>query len=171
MGQHAAKYYICFCNSRQEQKATEAIRLLGFQAWYPREKLKKWRHLRRIYYELPLFPRYIFAKFSTADGKYNEIRYCDGVLDILSNDNLPSPVPHGLVESLQRMHFMGLFDRTKAPLPFPPGSDVMLDDDGPFASFVGKVLRARTGDRVEILIECLGKETPVVVPLMRLAKV
>jgi hypothetical protein len=45
------------------------------------------------------------------------------------------------------MQQLGLFDHTRAPNPFPPGSRVELDDDGPFASLCAEVKKVRSNDR------------------------
>ncbi len=78
-------------------------------------------------------------------------------------------VPDGFVESLKHAEQLGLFDRTKLPAPFPIGSSVMLDSSGPFAELIGKVKRARTRDRVDVLIKYLNRELLVNVPIMRLS--
>jgi transcription antitermination factor NusG len=47
----------------------------------------------------------------------------------------------------------------------------MLDDDGPFAEFIGKVMRVRTSDRADVLIRYLHQEMTVNVSLARLSHI
>jgi hypothetical protein len=69
------------------------------------------------------------------------------------------------------MQKLELFDFTKSPNPFPPGSFAMTDDDGPFAELMGKVMRVRTGDRVDLLIRYLNKEMTINISMARLSHV
>jgi len=165
------RWHVAFTDGGTEQKTCGEIRALGFGVYVPTERHKRFRRGFRFIVELPLFPCYLFARFDSADAKWNGIRDCDGVRDVLCNLQKPVAVPVGFVEKLQRMQALGLFDKTKAPNPFPPGTDVMLDDDGPFAEFVGKVMRARTADRVDLLISYLGRELTVNVSLARLSSI
>ncbi len=121
------------------------------------------RDLRR-----PLFPRYAFVQFDPL-APWSEICHADGVVDLLRNDNVPMRLPDGFVENLQHLQQLGLFDHTKLPAPFPIGSKVMLDASGPFAELIGKVQRARTRDRVDVLIKYINREVLVNVPIMRLS--
>ncbi len=119
-------------------------------------------------FERPLFPRYAFVQFDPLEP-WGGIRHADGVLDILCNVDRPMRLPDGFVENLQHMQQLGLFDHTKLPAPFPPGSRVMPDASGPLAELIGKVKRTRTRDRVDVLIKYLNREVLVNVPVMRLS--
>ncbi len=166
-------WFVVFTDSRCEQEAADDIQKdTGFPAFCPTEKHKRFRHGRKVIYEAALFPRYLFAKFDRDDDHHwPEILAIDGVCDILRNNGQPSPVPHSIVEKLQRMQQLGLFDHTKAPNPFPPGSRVELDDDGPFASLMAEVKRVRSNDRCDVLLRWLGREMMVNVPMARLSHV
>ena len=145
---------------------------IGFQAYCADGTAQAVHSLAaRSYVETALFPRYLFARFDADEPHWNAIREVDGVGGILCNQNKPSPVPAGLTEKLMRMQRLGLFDHTKAPNPFPPGSQVMLDDDGPFAELIAKVLRVRSSDRCDVLLNYLGREMMVNVPMARLAHI
>ncbi len=165
------RWHVAFTNSRAEQETCADIRDIGFDAFTPMERHKRFRHGRKVYYEQALFPRYLFACFDAEDPHWAAILEVDGVCDVLSNQGQPSPVPSQVVPKLKRMQQMGLFDHTKAPNPFPPGSQVMLDDDGPFAELVAKVLRVRTADRVDVLLSYLGREMLVNISMARLSHV
>ena len=165
------RWHIAFTESRLEQETCGEVAALGFPSFCPTERHKRFRNGRRHLIDLPLFPCYIFARFDAADPRWAEIQSIDGVHGVLSNNGIPSPVPVGLTEKLQRMQTLGLFDHTKAPNPFPPGTQVALDSDGPFADFIGKVLRVRTADRVDMLIKYLHRELTINVSLARLSAI
>ncbi len=165
------RWHIAFTDSRAEQDTCAEIRDIGFDAFTPMERHKRFRNGHRVYYEQALFPRYLFAQFDSDDAHWNAIRDVDGVCDILCNDGKPSPVPPGLTEKLQHMQQLGLFDHTKAPNPFPPGSMVMTDDDGPFGELIGKVMRVRTSDRVDLIVKWLNRELVINMPMARLSHI
>ncbi len=164
-------WHVCFTDSRCEQETAHDIQAdAGFEAYCPTEKHKRFHRGHKTIVESALFPRYIFACFDAEDN-WPALLEVDGVCDVLRNNGQPSPVPDAIVPKLQRMQQLGLFDHTKAPNPFPPGTAVVLDDDGPFAELIGKVMRVRTGDRVDLLINYLNREMTVNVSLARLSHV
>lgn len=164
----ALRWHVIWTQSRAELDAVAEIERLGFSAYCPMEKCRRWRRNRKEIFERPLFPRYAFVQFDPLEP-WSEIRHADSVVDLLRNDNQPMRVPDGFVESLKHAEQLGLFDRTKLPAPFPIGSSVMLDSSGPFADLVGKVRRARSRERVDVLIKYLNREVIVNVPIMRLS--
>ncbi len=161
-------WFVIWTAPRAEADAIQDIERLGFKTYCPLEKCRRFRRNRREIFTRPLFPRYAFVQFDP-HGPWSEIRHADGVVDLLRNDNQPMRLPEGFVESLQHMQQLGLFDHTKLPAPFPIGSQVMLDASGPFAELVGKVRRARSRERVDVLIHYLNREVVVNVPIMRLS--
>jgi transcriptional antiterminator RfaH len=165
------RWYVAFTDGQRERETCGEIQELGFPAYVPLEKLKRFRRGKKKIIEAPLFPCYLFAKFDAFNARWNLIRSIAGIRDILCNQGQPQAVPIGLIEKLQRMQVLGLFDHTKAPMPFPPGTSVILDDDGPFADLIGKVMRVRTGDRVDLLINYLNREMSVNVSLARLSHI
>ncbi len=166
------KWHVCFTSARAERETCEDIHDIGFEAFCPTERHKRFRHGQKIIYEAALFPRYLFARFSAdEDDNWPKILEIDGVCDILRNNGSPSPVPEPIVPKLKRMQQLGLFDHTKAPNPFPPGSRVELDEDGPFASLLAEVKRVRSNDRCDVLLRWLGKELMVNVPMARLSHI
>ncbi len=165
------RWHVAFTDSHCEQECADEIQAdTGFPAFCPTERHKRFRHGRKTIIESALFPRYLFARFDAEDN-WPALLEVDGVCDVLRNNGTPSPVPDAIVPKLQRMQQLGLFDHTKAPNPFPPGSKVMLDDDGPFSELCARVLKARSNDRCLILLHYLGKEMTINVPMARLAHI
>lgn len=164
-------WHVAFTDSRAEQDTCAEIRDIGFDAFTPMERHKRFTRGRKTIVETALFPRYLFARFDSDDPHWATILDIDGVCDVLSNQGQPSPLPEQIVPKLKRMEQMGLLDHTRAPNPFPPGTSVVLDDDGPFAELIGRVMRVRTGDRVDLLINYLNREMTVNVSLARLSHI
>ena len=132
-------WHVLFTDSRCEQETAHEIQAdLGFPAFCPTEKHKRFRHGRKTIIESALFARYIFVAFDAEDN-WPALLEVEGVCDVLRNDGKPSPVPDAIVPKLMRMQQNGLFDHTRAPNPFPPKSSVEIDDDGPFAGLIAEV--------------------------------
>lgn len=166
------RWHVAVTTARAERETVEDINALDadFQAYCPTERHKRFIRGRKTIVEGALFPRYIFVAFD-AEGNWPAILEVDGVCDVLRNNGTPSPVPDAVVPKLQRMELLGLFDRTKAPNPFPPGSRVMVTDDGIFHDLIAKVLRVRSADRCDVLLAYLGREMTVNISMARLAHI
>ncbi len=163
------RWHVCFTDSRCEQEACNDIIELGFPAYSPTERHKRFRHGRKTIVESALFPRYLFAR--TTEDNWPVLLEVDGICDVLRNNGTASAVPDAIIDKLKRCQAHGLFDHTRAPNPFPPGSRVELDDDGPFASLIAQVLRVRSADRCDVLLRYLGREMMVNISMARLAHV
>lgn len=165
------RWHVVFTENRYEAKSCGEIIKLGFRVFLPLEKRRVLRRGKKRIVQTPLFPGYLFASFDVADAKWNAIRSARGVLDVLCNQGKPLAMPLGLTEKIQRMQRLGLFDHTKRPTPFPPGSSVALDGEGPFSEFAAQVLRVRTADRVDLLIRYLHRELTINVNVSRLSHI
>ena len=113
--------------------------------------------------------RGIYSSAFDAEGNWPAILEVDGVCDVLRNNGTPSPVPDAVVPKSNACQELGLFDHTRAPNPFPPGSRVMLDDDGIFSDLCAVVRRVRSNDRCDVLLRWLGREMMVNVPMATVA--
>ncbi len=166
-----AQWHVAYCDARCEQETARDIQAdTGFPAYCPTERHKRFRRGVKTIVESALFPRYLFVCFD-ADGRWPAILEVDGVCDVLRNNGHPSPVPDAIVPKLKRMEHMGLFDYTKAPNPYPPNSWARTDEDGPFADVLVKICRVRSGDRVEAMLNYLGREIMVNLPMARLSHI
>ncbi len=164
-------WHVAFTDSRAEQDTCAEIRDIGFDAFTPMERHKRFRHGRKTIVETALFPRYLFARFDSDDPHWAAILDIDGVCDVLSNQGQPSPLPEQIVPKLKRMEQNGLFDFTQAPNPFPPGTLARTDDDGPFADLLVRIKRVRTSDRLDVLLTYLGREMTVNISMARLSHI
>jgi transcription antitermination factor NusG len=113
------RWHIAFTDSRAEQDSCAEIRDIGFDAFTPMERHKRFTRGRKVYYEQALFPRYLFARFDSDDPHWASILDLDGVCDVLSNNGEPSPVERSYPNSHARAWPVR---PTKAPNPFPPGT-------------------------------------------------
>jgi transcriptional antiterminator RfaH len=160
-------WYVFYTRIRAEERAGEAVAELGFSVFVPFER--RFQRLpsgktRRI--KAALFPRYGFVAFDLYQN-WPAILAADGIMDLLRNQGDPIAVPTRAVDSLKLADRCGLLDRTKPPR---IGIDVEVVS-GPFAGFIGRVLRCRTGDRIDVLLKFLYGQVSASVPLMALKEV
>lgn len=169
-------WYVVRTNIQCEAKASDNIRLAGFDVYFPRQRIEK-KHRRNNTYlvkERPLMVSYIFVGMS-ADKKmqhFGFVRACEGVERFLEYQGKPIPV-HG--EDVQAIYLAEVdmrFDDTRAArihrkeeartkkdtikMTFRQGLDVDVLE-GPFASFSGIVDEVTSSGRVEALIQIFGR--------------
>ena len=157
--------WFCFYTvANGERAAGEKLGELGFCALVPLEKFKRrytWR--RDEIRERAVFPHYGFVRFDPEQVGMTELLEVREIIGFLiSKATLrPFPVPEFQIATLQLADRLGLWDRTK-----PPGAGVKVEAmQGPFAGHIGKVLRARAKERIEVLFRVFGGDTAVSMPL------
>lgn len=162
------RWFVFYTYIHREKLAEREIFNLGFPVHVPFEKRisKRLRRKQRIY-ETPLFPRYGFVYFDIDRDDWGSIVNCDGVCDLLRMNRIPQSVPQSMVDGLRLAENIGVFDHTRGPK---AGMDVELTD-GPFAGFIAKVLRARSAEKVDVLLNFLGGERIVTSEIVNMREI
>jgi len=116
---------------------------------------------------LPLFPGYIFVAFDVTMGHWRAINSTYGLTRLVSFGKDPAPVPLDIVSQLMlRCDASG---KLLPPRLLNPGDQVRLST-GPFADFVATVESIAPDRRVFVLMEIMGGETRVAVPVDQLRR-
>ena len=157
------RWYVVHTQPHAEAKAVWHLRNQGFEPYLPR-LAKKRRHARRVdWVAAPLFPSYLFVRLDLERARWRAIRSTVGVLDLVLNGERPAAVPVGVVEEIRAREDERGYVVLPAPV-FDPGQKVHLLDgalDGQTGIFEGMSDEAR----VVVLLELLGREVRVRVPL------
>jgi len=155
------RWYVVYCQTRQETRADFNLRRQGFDSWLPRLRQTR-RHARRIDNVLvPLFPSYLFVRMDLNQQPWRSINGTFGVRRLLCENERPAPVTQGFIEALQEtMDNAGLVAVPKDT--FKSGDNVRLIA-GPFADMVGTLARLTDKDRVAVLLNVLGREVRALV--------
>jgi transcriptional antiterminator RfaH len=162
-------WYVVYTNIKCEQRARMGLCAKGFAVYLPTFQ-REIRHARRVkLVERPLFPRYLFVGFDINRDPWTEVRRTDGVERLLSHEEIPVRVPHGVVEELRAAaQLVARVEKAAAPTPPIPGDCVKIGD-GAFRDFVVQVVSAPDErDRVEILMNVLGGERKIKMALSAL---
>src|SRR5205085_2651181 len=109
-----------------------------FKTFVPR-RTKTVRHARRLRtVQTPVFSRYLFVALDLKRDRWRSVNGTTGVAYLLTADDIPVPVPEGIVETLlASTNERGTLDFDKAPQ---PGQEVRLIA-GPFADALGIIER------------------------------
>lgn len=165
-----------------ERKVAETLREAGLTVHVPVETyLPKTANVAKAYRPWkprtrPLIPGYVFAELP--DEAALDLARANANVRLWCREGLPITVPALVVGTLVWFEGGGLFDRTRktsgarngrrrgkrgAPgfeSRWKSGQRVKIGD-GPFAGFIGTIMRADRDDRIEVLVSIFGRETPV----------
>jgi transcriptional antiterminator RfaH len=149
---------------RAEDKAAFHLRRQGYTVFLPKH-LKRRKHARRIdWVPAPMFPRYLFVALGPAQGWCWSIRSTFGVSNLVSFGNQPAAVPSEVISEIKaRQDEKGLV-KTHEGCGFKPGDRVRIIN-GPLSDLEGLFECPDDEDRVTILLNLLGREVKVRVPL------
>jgi len=127
--------------------------------------LKRRRHARRTsWVPASLFPRYLFVHLDPAETQWQPIRSTFGVCDIVRIGDRLAPVPVGVVEDIIARHGIDKHRRLDEPAPFEKGEVVRIHS-GALSDTVGLFEQLDSDERVVVLLDMLGREVKVRVPL------
>ena len=146
-------FAIC-TNPKQEERAYHNLQAWGVECFNPKTKERRCNQFTGAVTLItrPLFPRYIFARFS-AQRLVHKVRFTRGVLTVVSFNSKPTPIDDGVIELLKsRVGSDGFLNVGEA---LKPGDEVRIKD-GPWKAFAGVVERnIQAGERVQILLKAI----------------
>lgn len=114
-----------------------------------------------------LFPGYILIKMVLDDNTWLATRTTPGVTSFVGNANRPTPLPEEEVASIQRFTEM---EAPKFKTTFSVGEAVKIVD-GPFSEFLGSISEMdETRGKLKVMVSIFGRETPVELDFLQVAK-
>lgn len=115
-----------------------------------------------------IFPGYILVKMVLDDTSWLAVRTTQGVTAFIGMNNKPTPISDAEVKSI--VDFMQQGGQPTYKQIFAEGDTVKIVD-GPFAEFIGKVESVdKDRGKVKILVSIFGRETPVELDFLQVAK-
>ena len=115
-----------------------------------------------------IFPGYMLVKMIMADDSWLAVRTTPGVTGFVGIGTKPTPLPPTEVESIKK--FM-LQEAPKYKASFTTGEAVKIVE-GPFADFLGTVDSIDDAKgKVHVLVSIFGRETPVELDFLQVAKI
>ena len=114
-----------------------------------------------------IFPGYILIKMIMDDATWLAVRTTPGITSFVGMSNKPTPLPESEVSSIQRFMTM---EAPKFKTTFSEGEAVKIVD-GPFAEFLGSISEIdEAKGKLKVLVSIFGRETPVELDFLQVAK-
>lgn len=146
-----------------------ALRLADVETFLPKIEVVRRHARRRIVFLEPLFPSYLFTRFRIDPRTWQAVRWAPGVRRMLGEDGQPAEVSPDLITTIQQriepLGFVRIGMQIKA-------GDRVRVKGGSFAGLEGIFERPTTRrDRVRVLLEILGRVTPLELDVFELERV
>jgi transcription elongation factor/antiterminator RfaH len=149
------RWYVVRALPNCETKAFANLNRQGFRAFMPARN-KAVRHARQIrVVRAPIFPSYLFSILDLERDRWRSVNTTVGVAGLITADDRPVPVPHGIIEALIRQFDERYSGQSGEGLR--PGQKVRLLA-GPFAEALGILERLDGPERVAVLLRIMGGE-------------
>lgn len=114
-----------------------------------------------------IFPGYLLINMVLDDATWLAVRTTPGITGFIGTTNKPTPLPQEEVETIKR--FMSL-EAPKFKTAFSQGEAVKITD-GPFAEFLGTISEIdEEKGKLKVLVSIFGRETPVELDFLQVAK-
>jgi transcription antitermination factor NusG len=134
-----------------ERAAEQALSHRGLEAYVPLYRARKQWSDRVKNTRAPLFPGYIFCRFSYRERM--EVLNSPGVRSIVGSGRDPAPVDESEISSVRALVSSG---RPILPWPYLHAGERVVIRDGPLASLRGVVVRVKNTWRVVVSVEALS---------------
>lgn len=149
----------------RELTAADQLRQQGLRPFVPLIQ-KTVRHARKIRsVQAPLFPGYSFVYLNLREEPWRAINGTYGVVRLLMANEMPIPVPRGVVEKIQSLVDERGLVRLDGGLAVGQTVEVI---NGPFARLIGELVRLDAKGRVQVLLDLMGGKMPVAMERMNL---
>ncbi len=114
-----------------------------------------------------IFPGYLLVHMILDDATWLAVRTTPGITGFIGTSNKPTPLPEDEVETIKR--FMSM-EAPKFKAAFSVGEAVKITD-GPFSEFLGSISEIdEEKGKLKVLVSIFGRETPVELDFLQVAK-
>ncbi|OGM25848.1 transcription termination/antitermination factor NusG [Candidatus Woesebacteria bacterium RIFCSPLOWO2_01_FULL_39_61] len=172
-----AKWYVVHTTSGHEARVAETLRQRVetmslqsrvFELLVPTQDRVVIRGGRKATVKEKIFPGYMLIKLSLDDPTWLAVRTTPGITGFVGAGKTPTPLSENEVANIQKF-VSAPAKRFKTR--FSTGEAVKITD-GPFADFLGTIdeIDEEKG-KVKVLVSIFGRETPVELDLLQIAKV
>lgn len=159
------RWYAIHTLPRGEEIALKNLKAQGFDSFLPRYH-KPRRHARKMEVVVaPLFPRYLFVALDLEADQWLSVNSTRGVAYIVRQKGCPAALPDGVIDNLKQT--TDLQEQETVPLSslrlFSEGSKLEVVQ-GAFAGYTALYEKMTDGERVQLLLNMLGREVRISVP-------
>jgi transcriptional antiterminator RfaH len=160
-------WYAVQTQPRAEMKALTHLARQGFEVYLPRF-MKRRRHARRVEnVSSPLFPGYLFVAIDMATQRWRCVNSTVGVQKLVCNGDAPAIIDERIIRALKsRQDERGFIELDNSR--FTDGEKVRVID-GVFSDSFGTYKGMTDRERVEILLDLLGRKVRVQIDIASVA--
>lgn len=172
-----ARWFVVHTTSGHEVRVSETLRQRVeamrlndkvFELLVPTQDRVVVRGGRKATIKEKIFPGYMLVKMILDDNSWLAVRTTPGITGFVGIDNQPTPLSDSEVSNIQKF-ISSPAPRYKTKLSV--GEAVKITD-GPFTDFLGTVNEIdEEKGRVKVLVSIFGRETPVELDFLQIAKV
>ena len=168
MTSESKRWFVVRTQPNGEFKALSHILRQGFDGYLPRY-LKRRRHARKTdTVQTPLFPGYLFVGMDPERARWRALNSTVGVSELICQSGLPAPLPDDVIDNIRRHEdergYVVLGEHTGLK----KGDKVRITD-GAMADHVGIFDAPSDQHRVFLLLDLLGRQVRVKIPMTALA--
>jgi transcriptional antiterminator NusG len=156
-GYGGPSWYAIWTRSRHEKIVRDQLEKKGdVDVFLPTiGKWSRWKD-RKKKIDWPLFPGYVFARF-VADERIGILKV-DGVVQIISNNGMLSPIP---VEEIESIRTLVESELAYDPVPLIKEGDMVRVSHGPLKGVVGRLIRKGAHARLVLSVDLIGQAVSV----------
>jgi transcriptional antiterminator NusG len=149
-------WYAIWTRSRHEQVVLEQLTRKHVEAFLPTlPRWSRWKD-RKKKVAWPLFPGYCFARFDPAEAL--PVLKCAGVVNIVSFEGRPAPIPSVEIDSIRRLVESDLqFD----PCPMIQEGMMVEVVHGALEGVIGRLVRKGSHARLVLSVDLIGQAVSV----------
>ncbi len=161
-------WYVVNTHAKAEYKAAWHLENQGFGVYLP-QYTKQRRHARRVdTVRAPLFPRYLFVELDLDEAPWRAVMSTVGVSHLICGGGRPLALPDGIIVGIRaREDENGLVPIAREAR-YRKG-DTLRITDGALVDRIGLFDGQSDQDRVTMLLDLLGRQVRVQVPLEAVA--
>lgn len=151
------RWFAIWTRSRHEQVVREQLERRHIEAFLPTvPKWSRWKD-RKKKIDWPLFPGYCFARFDPSDTL--PILKCTGVVNIISFEGKPAPIPESELDSIRLLVGSELqYD----PCPLVHEGQLVEVVHGPLKGVIGRLVRKDAARaRLVLSVDLIGQAVSV----------
>lgn len=158
-------WYVAYTQNSKEVVACQNLIEQGFDAYLPRFK-KTRRHARKVDEVLtPLFPRYVFVGMTLDNEQWRSVNGTRGVSHLLcAGKDTPACIPVCVIDALKSQEISDGIVPVASLSVFEKGDKVRVLE-GAFKDQVAVFEKLDDADRVRLLLNFLGREMNVSMPV------
>lgn len=159
------QWFVVHTQPLKEMIALHHLTVQGFEAYLPRYK-KIRRHARKKESILaPLFPRYLFVELDTEKDRWRSVNGTRGVAYLLTFDERPASVSDEIIAALKTREDEAGCVPVESLSMFVKGDKVRILE-GAFEGYTAVFEKLDDKTRVQVLLNFLGRETKIQIPVL-----